>query len=176
MHMSPWCVSAATDERLRVTFTNIDPQAPTRAFTFQVYVDTSDRYHGALLAFLPTCPAAHAAPVCSSPLGLAHVHVPPMLGRRPPPPQSTTASPQCPTCRPSSTRCASMSQRRAPAITWLAAAAVPCHVASLSCAGQAIAHANSRRGIDAFFTHPGSTAPMTSARSSAACERASSFS
>lgn len=35
----------AADEKLRVTFTNIDPQAPTRAFTFQVYVDTSDRYH-----------------------------------------------------------------------------------------------------------------------------------
>ena len=33
------------DERLRIVFTHVDPQAPTRAFTFYVYVDSSDRYH-----------------------------------------------------------------------------------------------------------------------------------
>eukprot|EP00908_Phaeocystis_cordata_P000661 Transcript_10724.p6 GENE.Transcript_10724~~Transcript_10724.p6 ORF type:complete len:87 (-),score=54.36 Transcript_10724:514-774(-) len=33
------------DERLRIVFTHVDPQAPTRAFTFYVYVDASDRYH-----------------------------------------------------------------------------------------------------------------------------------
>jgi len=33
------------DERLRLVFTNIDPHAPSRAFAFQVFVDSSDHYH-----------------------------------------------------------------------------------------------------------------------------------
>lgn len=170
-------VPMAADERLRVTFSNIDPQAPTRAFTFQVYVDTTDRYHGARLAFLPTRPTARAAPLRSSPRGLPHV--PSMSGRRP--------------CRHSQ-QLRARSARRAdpgrharqlvtasgllrgpPATPRLATAAVPCHVGSLPRVGQAAPHANANAS-DAFLTHPGSTAPTTSARSSAACERASSFS
>jgi kinetochore protein Spc25 len=33
------------DERLRLTFTNIDPSAPMRPFAFQVFVDGGDKYH-----------------------------------------------------------------------------------------------------------------------------------
>ena len=33
------------DERLRLTFTNVDPNDPMKAFAFQVYVDGSDKYH-----------------------------------------------------------------------------------------------------------------------------------
>lgn len=33
------------DERLRLTFTNIDPNHPMRAFSFQVFVDSGDKYH-----------------------------------------------------------------------------------------------------------------------------------
>ena len=32
-------------ERLRLTFTNIDPADPMRAFSFQVFVDGGDQYH-----------------------------------------------------------------------------------------------------------------------------------
>ena len=32
-------------ERLRLTFTNVDPNDPMKAFAFQVYVDGSDKYH-----------------------------------------------------------------------------------------------------------------------------------
>uniref|UniRef100_A0A7S4B4Y7 Kinetochore protein SPC25 n=1 Tax=Chrysotila carterae TaxID=13221 RepID=A0A7S4B4Y7_CHRCT len=33
------------DERLRLVFTNLDARAPSRAFSFQVYVDALDKYH-----------------------------------------------------------------------------------------------------------------------------------
>jgi hypothetical protein len=33
------------EERLRLTFTNIDPADPMRAFSFQVFVDGGDQYH-----------------------------------------------------------------------------------------------------------------------------------
>ena len=33
------------DERLRLTFTNIDPNDPMKAFAFQVFVDGRDKYH-----------------------------------------------------------------------------------------------------------------------------------
>jgi len=33
------------DERLRLTFTNIDPADPMRSFAFQVFVDGGDKYH-----------------------------------------------------------------------------------------------------------------------------------
>ena len=33
------------DERLRLIFTNVDEHAPSRAFSFLVYVDATDRYH-----------------------------------------------------------------------------------------------------------------------------------
>ena len=46
------------DERLRIVFTHVDPQAPTRAFTFYVYVDASDRYHGAATARQGRAPRA----------------------------------------------------------------------------------------------------------------------
>ena len=59
--------AASADERLRIVFTHVDPQAPTRAFTFYVYVDSSDRYHGAATPAPrpPPRPAHHRAPLAA---------------------------------------------------------------------------------------------------------------
>ena len=37
------------DERLRLVMTSIDARAPSRAFSFTVYVDSADRYHSVCL-------------------------------------------------------------------------------------------------------------------------------
>ena len=50
------------DERLRLIFTNIDERAPSRTFSFQVFVDKEDHYHSARHA-----PRAHRAPRDASP-------------------------------------------------------------------------------------------------------------
>lgn len=44
------------DERLRLVMTSIDARAPSRAFSFMVYVDPTDRYHSALASYLLQCP------------------------------------------------------------------------------------------------------------------------
>ena len=55
---------ALGDERLRLIFTNIDERAPSRTFSFQVFVDKEDHYHSARHA-----PRAHRAPRTREPSG-----------------------------------------------------------------------------------------------------------